>query len=52
MPKWYSVATWGNAKPVNVKFALDAAYNGKYVLVSNDTGLLLRPKSGLSIVVR
>lgn len=46
------VATWGNAKPINVKFALDAAYSGKYVLVSNDTGLLLRPKVGLSIVVR
>ena len=41
-----------NDKPEHVVFSLDAASASKYKLVSNGTGLMLRPLPGFMLIVR
>ena len=50
--KWGTEAGTLATRNANTTFALDAESAKKYRLVSNATGLLLRPRGGLCIVVR
>ena len=50
--KWGTEAGTLATRNTNTRFALDAESARKYQLVANGTGLLLRPKRGLMIIVK
>ena len=50
--KWGTEAGTLATRNTNTRFALDAESARKYQLVANGTGLLLRPRVGLMVIVR
>ena len=50
--KWGTEAGTLATRNANAKFALDAESAQKYQLIANGTGLLLRPRCGLMVIVR
>lgn len=50
--KWGTEAGTLATRNANTKFALDAESAQKYQLIANGTGLLLRPRCGLMVIVR
>ncbi len=50
--KWGTEAGTLATRNTNTRFALDAESARKYQLVANGTGLLLRPRGGLMVIVR